>query len=97
MAKLKPRHTKPELNTLLVCIAPVESWTRDDLRAWKREGVNAAGFRHFAAPNITPIEHYRPKVLQVYSPSPARPRPPATCVADLDPFDIEALRLDPVF
>jgi hypothetical protein len=67
LAKLEPRYTKYELETLLMCIAPVESWTRDDLRAWKREGVNAAGFRHFTAPNITPIEHYRPKVLQVFA------------------------------
>jgi hypothetical protein len=83
MTRLKPRYGKHELDTLLTCIAPVENWSRDDLRAWRREGVNAAGFRHFTALNITPIEHYRPKVLQEYTASSARPRRPAQCVVDL--------------
>jgi hypothetical protein len=95
MAKLTPRYDKCELDTLLMCIVPIERWTRDELRAWKRQGVDATGFRHFTAPNITPIERYRPKVLQVYPTSLAHPHKLAQCVADRDLFDLESLRLDP--
>ena len=88
MAKLNPRYNKYELATLLVCIKPVERWTRSELRAYSRDG-DRGGFRHFFAPNITPIERYRPKPLPVQT-APAS----AQCVVGPDPFDLESLRLD---
>ena len=70
MARLQPRYTPAEKAVLLMCIRPVERWTADERRTWVRTGT---GFRHFIAPNITPIEHYRPKE-QVAS-QPAAPAP----------------------
>lgn len=69
MAKLNARYTKYELATLLMCIKPVERWTVDEHRSWAQTGT---GFRHFLAPNVTPIEHYRPAPPLTYNPA-ARP------------------------
>jgi hypothetical protein len=70
--KLKQRYSKYELVTLLECIKPYERWTKDELKAWARDG-SCSGFRHFIAANITPIERYRPKPSPVQA-SAARPQ-----------------------
>jgi hypothetical protein len=69
MAKLEPRYTKYELATLSACIKPCERWSRDELEAWARDG-SCSGFRHFIAPNIVPLERYRPKPRPEYNPAP---------------------------
>ena len=58
MTKLQRRYTPLEFETLVACIKPVERWTRQEHRAWE---IEQTGFRHFAAGNVTPIEHYWPK------------------------------------
>ena len=70
MAKLKPRYNKYELETLLMCIKPYEKWSQQERVSWARE---KAGFRHFTALNITPIEHYWPKPSATYSESHRKP------------------------
>ncbi len=67
MAKLSPRYSKYELETLLACIKPFECWTAPERRRWAQ---TQTGFRHFAATNITPIEHYWPKMKQQSSKEP---------------------------
>jgi hypothetical protein len=66
MAKLKPRYTAAEKATLLMCIKPVERWTTEEHKVWAQTG---SGFRHFITPNITPIEHYRPKPSLTHKPT----------------------------
>ncbi len=58
MAKLPRRYTEHELATLKVCIKPYERWTVGERKLW---AIECYGFRHFAAANITPLEHYRRK------------------------------------
>ena len=74
MGKLMPRYTPAEKVVLLTCIKPFERWTAQEHRIWAQTGT---GFRHFLAPNITPIEHYRPKEQPTKrSPYPSRRRRP---------------------
>jgi hypothetical protein len=73
MAKLRPRYTAAEKAVLVLCIKPAERWITEDHQGWAQTG---AGFRHFIAVNVTPIEHYRPAPSLTYNP--ARPhRKPA--------------------
>jgi hypothetical protein len=58
MTKLPRRYSEQEFARLSEAIKPVERWTAAERRAWL---IDCYGFRHFAAPNITPIEHYWPK------------------------------------
>jgi hypothetical protein len=72
MPKLTPRYTKYELEILLMCIMPWEDVPKRERDHWDGEG-----FRHFRAPNITPIEHFMPKPPpRQYSPAPL-PKPAA--------------------
>jgi hypothetical protein len=66
MTKLNRRYSKCELEILLASIKPFEEWSQSERAGWLRQQV---GFRHFIAPNITPIEHYQPKPPPAYSPA----------------------------
>ena len=57
IGKLQRRYDEQELMILSACIKPYERWTVAERKAW---AVKCYGFRQFAAPNITPIERYRP-------------------------------------
>jgi hypothetical protein len=57
MAKLVRRYTVEEKARLTATMKVVERWTKYERYLWERSHY---GFRHFAASNITPIEHYRP-------------------------------------
>ena len=63
--KTQTRYTVTEQATLKMLIKPVERWTADEYNGWVQTG---SGFRHFAAANVTPIEHYRPKPWLEYNP-----------------------------
>ena len=56
MAKLKPRYTKYELETLRMCIYPEERRPM-----FTREKWNGEGFRHYLDPNVLCIEHWMTK------------------------------------
>jgi hypothetical protein len=58
VGKLKRRYSKEEFAILSACIKPYERWTIAERKSWAR---TCYGFRQFAAPNITSIEHYRPE------------------------------------
>ncbi len=80
MGKLTPRYPPEEKARLLACMKPVERWTKYEQQLWARSHY---GFRHFVAPNVTPIEHYRPQPIGFFeaygrdnSPRPRRTRPP---------------------
>jgi hypothetical protein len=51
---------------------PVERWTKYEQQLWARDQF---GFRHFMAPNITPIEHYRPEPPTIGFEAYDNPRP----------------------
>jgi hypothetical protein len=52
MAKLTPRYSGQELETLLLCIYPEE-----DRPKYTREKWTSQGFRWYRAPNVICIEH----------------------------------------
>jgi hypothetical protein len=56
MAKLRPRYTRLELETLVACIYPEERRRQFTKAKW-----NGAGFRHYLNPKIVCIEHFMPK------------------------------------
>ena len=71
MSKLPRRYSDREFATLVVCIKPYERWTAAERRAW---AIDCYGFRHFAAANVTPLEHYWPKASgNSHVPTGARP------------------------
>lgn len=74
MAKLKPRYTTAEKSTLTMLIKPVERWTTEEHKGWAQTGT---GFRHFIAPNVTPIEHFQPKPQLTYNPTAQPTKKPA--------------------
>jgi hypothetical protein len=57
MTKLTPRYSEYEMSRLTECMKPVEKWSKWDHQQWVRVQF---GFRHFAAQNVIPIEHFRP-------------------------------------
>ena len=63
MTKLAPRYAPDEKARLLATMKPVERWTKYERYLWDRSHY---GFRHFAASNITPIEHYMPEPIGVF-------------------------------
>jgi hypothetical protein len=63
MAKLTARYQPEEKARLLATVKPVERWTKYEQQLYARSHY---GFRHFAAPNITPIEHYQPEPIGVF-------------------------------
>jgi hypothetical protein len=74
MGKLTQRYSPEEKARLLTCLKPVERWTKYEQQLWAR---SHHGFRHFVAPNVTPIEHYRPEpigVFEAYGRDNAKPR-----------------------
>ena len=80
MAKLTPRYTVEEKARLTATMKVVERWTKYERYLWERSHY---GFRHFAASNITPIEHYMPEPIGVFeaygrdnAPKPRRTTPP---------------------
>jgi hypothetical protein len=73
MVKLTLRYTPEEKARLLVCMKPVERWTKYEQQLWARSQF---GFRHFVAPNVTPIEHYRPEPIGFFEAYGRNNRPP---------------------
>ena len=74
MGKLAPRYAPEEKARLLACMKPVERWTKYEQQLWARSHY---GFRHFVAPNVTPIEHYRPEPIgffEAYGRDNSKPR-----------------------
>jgi hypothetical protein len=57
VSKLQRRYSKQEFEILSACIKPYGQWTAAERKSW---AATCYGFRQFAAPNITPIEHYWP-------------------------------------
>jgi hypothetical protein len=56
MAKLVPRYSSQELQTLMELIYPEEHRHRFTAEPWDGEG-----FRYFLNPKVVCLEHYRPK------------------------------------
>jgi hypothetical protein len=63
MAKLTPRYSKYELETLLMCIHSEVDGPKFTKAKWAGEG-----FRWYRAENVACIEHYRPKQVQLPPP-----------------------------
>ena len=57
MRRLPRRYDDQEFAILSACIKPWERWTVTERKAWT---TPRHGFRQFASPNVTPIEHYQP-------------------------------------
>jgi len=55
MARLTPRYSQQQLETLLLCIYPEE-----DRRKYTAQKWSGRGFRWYRTPNVVCIEHYRP-------------------------------------
>ena len=55
MAKLVPRYSRQELETLVELIFPEER-----RHEFTREPWNGEGFRHYRDPRVTCLEHYMP-------------------------------------
>ena len=55
MAKLVPRYSRQELETLIELIFPEEQ-----RHEFTREPWNGEGFRHYRDPRVTCLEHYMP-------------------------------------
>ena len=56
MAKLVPRYSRQELETLVELIFPEER-----RHEFTREPWNGEGFRHYRDPRVTCLEHYMPR------------------------------------
>ena len=56
MAKLVPRYSRQELETLVELIFPEEH-----RHEFTREPWNGEGFRHYLDPRVTCLEHYMPR------------------------------------
>ena len=56
MAKLVPRYSRQELETLIELIFPEEQ-----RHEFTREPWNGEGFRHYRDPRVTCLEHYMPR------------------------------------
>lgn len=67
MGRLPRRYNEWELETLVMCVKPVEKWSSEERKAWAKDRT---GFRHFAAPNVVPFEHYLPRPRPTYFISP---------------------------
>jgi hypothetical protein len=69
MAKLKPRYTRLELETLVACIYPEERRSQ-----FTREKWNGEGFRHYLDSKIVCIEHFMPKDKPILPGALSKPR-----------------------
>ena len=69
MAKLTPRYSKQELETLTGLIHPEER-----RHEFTREPWNGEGFRHYLDPRITCLEHYMPRDKPILPGALSRPR-----------------------
>ena len=59
MAKLVPRYSRHELETLVELIFPEERRHEFTHEPW-----NGEGFRHYRDPRVTCLEHYMPRISQ---------------------------------
>ena len=70
MAKLTPRYSQQELETLTELIYPEERRHEFTHEPW-----NGEGFRHYLDPRVTCLEHYMPRdkpILPGALPKPSR-------------------------
>ena len=69
MAKLVPRYSRQELETLIELIFPEER-----RHEFTREPWNGEGFRHYRDPRVTCLEHYMPRNKPILPGSLPKPR-----------------------
>jgi len=69
MAKLVPRYSRQELETLIELIFPEER-----RHEFTREPWNGEGFRHYRDPRVTCLEHYMPRNKSILPGALPKPR-----------------------